>query len=561
MQRDLTLITQIVGDWQALRIRLRQLGDQIQAGWANNAPSALDAAERLHFLSLFVIEPRGACRALLVLEASFDGRCSNPLIDESDRDQFINELVLANAPLLHEIYSYCANYPPNASEAELRAYLKTWKRSSQLFYVGCPGLTTGRIAEDARIAAGVEAAVRTLSPPPMGRRAAIVRQLFQSLSRANQDLVVNTPDRPLWVRHPLIERPLQTLYWCAKWPLAIVGWVVLLLVLIESFRPGSLAEWLTPPQSLLAATYGWLAFFFVAAGVLTVLWLMIWCGEFPQYLTQRMTWYVIGAKLEEYACTTIRAMPSFAAVLGLLALARWQWVWLSKLALVGVGVALLALIIIAILWCVRVLRIGLREPSDRVFDLRWNADRITAVRDREDRLAQTHLISVTTVRLGALRWATLRCVLFSIHWLARIFYNPLGLFNTQSIHFARWTIIDGGRLAFLSNYDGSFGGYLGIFATLGGAGVSAIWTNTEGFPRGFLLFGDGARDEQPFKARARNSQVESVFWYRRYPHLSVAAIERNAAIRMELARFSSKAFQVPEADFDVFLRRFATTTP
>jgi hypothetical protein len=465
--------------------------------------------------------------------------------------------VLANAPLLREVYGYCANYPPNASNEALREYLKIWKRSSQLFYVGCPGLTTGRIAEDARIAANVEAAVRTLSPPPMGRRAAIVRQIFQSLSRANQDLVVNTPDRPLWVRLPLMERPLQTLYWCAKWPLAIAGWAVLLLVLIEGFSPGSLAEWLTPPQSLLAATYGWLVFFFVAASVLTLLWLMIWCGEFPQHLTQRMTWYVIGAKLEEYACTTIRALPSFAAVLGLLALAHWQWEWLWKLSLIGLGVVVLGLIITAIVWSVRLLRIGLREPSDRVFDLRWDAGRITAVRDREDRLAQTHLISVTSVRLGALRWATLRCVLFSIHWLARIFYNPLGLFSTQSIHFARWTIIDGGRLAFISNYDGSFGGYLGIFATLGGAGVSAIWTNTEGFPRGFLLFGEGARDEQRLKARARDSQVESLFWYRRYPYLSVAAIERNASIRKQLAYFSRQNFQVHEAELDAFLRKLS----
>ncbi|HYL91399.1 MAG TPA: hypothetical protein VEU32_21800 [Burkholderiales bacterium] len=560
MQRDLTLVTQITGDWQRLRTRLRQLGDEIQAGWENNAPSALDAAGRLHFLSLFIIEPQGSCRALLVLEASFDGRCPNPLTDESDQDQFINELVLANAPLLHELYASCANYPPDASDKQLREYLKTWKHRSQLFYVGCPGLTTTRINEDAQIAAEVEAAVLNLSPP-IGRRAEIVREVFQSLSRPSRELVVNTPDRPFWVRHPLLEQPFQTLSWYAKWPLALVGWTVLLLILVEAYSPGWQPERIAPPQAVVAATYCWFVFFLLAAGVLTLFWLMIWWGEFPQYLTRRMTYYVIGAKLEEYVCTSIRALPSFAAILGLLGLAHWQWARLWHLFMWGVALLLVGSLIALIVWYVRLLRIGLQEPSDRVFDLRWDTARLAAVREREDRWAQTHLISVTNIRRGVLRWVTLRCVLLSIHWLARIFYNPLGLFSTQSIHFARWTIIGGGRLVFISNYGGSFGGYLGIFATLGAAGVSAIWTNTEGFPRGFLLLGDGARDEQPFKARARDSQVESLFWYRRYPRLSVATIERNAAIRMELARFSSKGFQVPEAEFDVFLRRFATPTP
>jgi hypothetical protein len=343
--------------------------------------------------------------------------------------------------------------------------------------------------------------------------------------------------------------------------LAIIGWAALLLVLIEGFSPGALPEYITPSQSVLAAAWHWFAFFLIAAGVLTLFWFMIWCGEFPQYLTRRMMWHVIAAKLEEYVCTTIRALPSFGAVLGLLAFAHWHWAMLWKTFVFLLCALILVAAIVAIVWYWRLLRIGLQEPSDRVFDKRWNGDRITALRDREDRFAQTHLISVTSVRLGVLRWVTLRCVLFSIHWLARIFYNPFGLFNTQSIHFARWTIIDGGRMVFISNYGGSFGGYLGIFATLGAAGVSAIWTNTLGFPRGFLLFGEGARDEQGLKARARDSQVESLFWYRRYPQLSVAAIERNASIRKQLADFSRQNFQVREAELDAFLRKLSALNP
>src|SRR5438445_320118 len=66
----------------------------------------------------------------------------------------------------------------------------------------------------------------------------------------------------------------------------------------------------------------------------------------------------------------------------------------------------------------------------------------------------------------------------------------------------------------------------------------------------------GPRDEMRFMACSGVSQVESLLWYRRYPRLSVAAIERNAAIRSDLARFSRNAFRVPEAELDAFLRRF-----
>ena len=551
MQQDLTLITPIAGGWEALAAELRNRGDQLQAGWDNDAPAALDAVTQLHFLSLFVIEPQGENPALLVLEASFDG----------SRDAFLDRLVQTNAALLQAVYASCVGYPAGATDEQLRAYLGKQKHCNQLFFVGCPGLTTGRIAEDREIAEEVAGVIRALNPP-IGRRAQIVREVWQRLSRGNRARVLSTPKRPFWVRQPLLERPLPTLYWYAKWPLAIGGWLVLALVLIEYWKPGLLPGWIAPPAPVLEATWCWTLFFLACAGVLTFIWALIWWSEFPSRLSWRMARDVIFAKLEEYVRTSLLALPSFGALLGLLALAHWQWGLLWKLILLGLVVLLFGALVAAIVWYVRLLRIGLREPGDTVYDLRWDPARLTQLREREDRLAQTHLVSVTSIRPGWLRMATLRCVLFLIHWLARIFYNPLGLFSTQSIHFARWTIIDEGRrLVFISNYGGSFGGYLGVFATLGATGVSAIWNNTEGFPRGFILLLDGARDEQRFKARARDSQVETLFWYRRYPRLSVAAIERNAAIRMELQRFSREGFRIAEAELDVFLRRFAATTP
>ena len=179
--------------------------------------------------------------------------------------------------------------------------------------------------------------------------------------------------------------------------------------------------------------------------------------------------------------------------------------------------------------------------------------------------AQTHFVSVAPIRPGRLRMVVLRAVLWWVGTLATILHNPRGLFSTQSIHFARWCLLPGRRMMFISNYDGGFGGYLGIFATLGASGVSAIWTNIDGFPRGFALFGDGVRDEQRFKSYARSTQVETLLWYRRYPTLSVGAIGRHAVIREELARFARVRAQdgehIPEADLDAFLRRFSVPRP
>src|SRR5260221_13348215 len=104
MQQDLTLITPIAGGWEALAAELRNRGDQLQAGWDNDAPAALDAVTQLHFLSLFVIEPQGENPALLVLEAS--SNCS--------RDAFLDRLVEANAALLQAVYASCVGHPAGA---------------------------------------------------------------------------------------------------------------------------------------------------------------------------------------------------------------------------------------------------------------------------------------------------------------------------------------------------------------------------------------------------------------------------------------------------------------
>jgi len=93
-------------------------------------------------------------------------------------------------------------------------------------------------------------------------------------------------------------------------------------------------------------------------------------------------------------------------------------------------------------------------------------------------------------------------------------------------------MIDGGRrLLFLSNFDGSWENYLDDFIDKAHGGLTAVWSNTGGFPRSYLLIGGGAKDGPRFKAYARDSMSVTNAWYSAYPTLTVQGIDRNSSIR------------------------------
>ena len=89
-------------------------------------------------------------------------------------------------------------------------------------------------------------------------------------------------------------------------------------------------------------------------------------------------------------------------------------------------------------------------------------------------------------------------------------------------------------MLFLSNLDGSWASYLDDFIDKASTGLTAIWTNTQGFPYTKFLVKDGARDELAFKAYARNHQAPSLVWYSAYTDLTVQNIDKDSAIREQL---------------------------
>jgi Dyp-type peroxidase family len=93
---------------------------------------------------------------------------------------------------------------------------------------------------------------------------------------------------------------------------------------------------------------------------------------------------------------------------------------------------------------------------------------------------------------------------------------------------------------FFSNYGGSWESYLEDFITKAHAGLTAVWSNTIGFPRTRFLFLQGATDGDRFKRWARAKQVPTYFWYSAYPNVTTSNIRNNAMIRQGLAGASTE---------------------
>ncbi|MBV9834540.1 MAG: hypothetical protein JO055_09055 [Alphaproteobacteria bacterium] len=174
-----------------------------------------------------------------------------------------------------------------------------------------------------------------------------------------------------------------------------------------------------------------------------------------------------------------------------------------------------------------------RDSTDeRAADHRLNA----AMFERENHIAQNHMISITQRKPGIIRAFTLRAVFLVIGTLAGRLYRPGFLSGIGTIHFARWVTPPKGQdLVFLSNYDSSWESYLEDFITRAHEGLTGVWSNTVGFPRTENLIQGGATDGERFKRYARRSMIPTRFWYSAYPELTVAVIRRNATIRRGLS--------------------------
>ncbi|UVK36998.1 cytochrome P450 [Mesorhizobium sp. AR10] len=204
----------------------------------------------------------------------------------------------------------------------------------------------------------------------------------------------------------------------------------------------------------------------------------------------------------------------------------------TSLLLSGLGVLVAAAALV--FSCLLALR--RREDKDRPESTSIGISALNEILGKEDHAAQNHLTAISTMKAGILRRLALRFAFYLISIAAQKVFKP-GFLNTiNTIHFARWVLLPGSnRLMFLSNYGGSWESYLEDFIAKASAGLTGVWSNTEGYPRTRWLFLDGARDGDRFKRWARRQQVPTLFWYSAYPHLNTTRIRINSRIRRGIA--------------------------
>ncbi len=169
-----------------------------------------------------------------------------------------------------------------------------------------------------------------------------------------------------------------------------------------------------------------------------------------------------------------------------------------------------------------------RLPAELPLD---DDERLDEVMRREDARAQNPLTHLVPLKGGPLRLVAVRAALAGIDLLGRHYYNQGRLGEVSSIHFARWALLPDRRLLFFSNYDGSWESYLGDFVDKQSDGLSAVWSNTAGFPATRWLVRGGASDEERFKHWVRRHQLPTQVWFSAYPDLSLPDVLRNARLR------------------------------
>jgi len=184
------------------------------------------------------------------------------------------------------------------------------------------------------------------------------------------------------------------------------------------------------------------------------------------------------------------------------------------------------------------------EPSDPVDAPVHGKPEMIA---REDYIRQNQLTHLVDIKPGRFRPFMLKVVAAYIEALARGEYVHGNLGGIASIHFARWCVLEDRRdqveparrrhrLIFFSNYDFSWDSYLGEFIDRQSRGLTAVWSNTVGFPPTRDLTDEGARDEERFKQWTRNHQIGSDAWWSGVRDSTVENVRDDVWIRRGLTR-------------------------
>jgi hypothetical protein len=200
---------------------------------------------------------------------------------------------------------------------------------------------------------------------------------------------------------------------------------------------------------------------------------------------------------------------------------------------IGVPVALLALLPFLVLTSpLLALRLRSLEKSDPDDLGRPDPDYLRSLASIEDHEFTNQFSAFGDIKPGLFRRYTVMFLLWLLDYAARHIYRRGYLTRVQTIHFARWVLLDDNkRMFFASNYDGSLDSYMDDFINKVAWGINLVFSNGVGFPRTSWLLCGGARYEQKYNRFLHRHQLPTAVWYKAYPGLSVADLNRNARIR------------------------------
>lgn len=193
-------------------------------------------------------------------------------------------------------------------------------------------------------------------------------------------------------------------------------------------------------------------------------------------------------------------------------------------------------------WRLRVL-----ENSDPENLLKPERDHVSKLATQEDWDVTNQFNVFGQIKPGIFRRKTMRVLLLLLNYAARHIYNRGYLTRIQTIHFARWVLLDNGkRVYFASNYDGSADSYMDDFINKVAWGLNLVFSNGVGYPKTRWLIKGGAEYEEKYKRTLRRSQLRSECWYKAYPGLTAADLARNHRIRQGLEAKTPSSKEVRE---------------
>lgn len=204
--------------------------------------------------------------------------------------------------------------------------------------------------------------------------------------------------------------------------------------------------------------------------------------------------------------------------------------------LIGVPMILLILSpVIAIGAPLFAIYLRILEKSDPEILKRPEAEHLHQLAVQEDLDVTNHFNVFGQVKPGYFRRYTIQFAIFLLDYASRHVYNHGYLTRIQTIHFARWVLLDDNkRVYFASNYDGSQESYMDDFINKVAWGLNLVFSNCVGYPRSRWLIKGGAEYEQKYKRALRRNQLPAESWYKAYPGLTAVDLARNSRIRKGL---------------------------